>query len=69
MNSPDSSSRTRQGWARTAGICFGSAAALLTATAVVFVGGGLSVPFALGAVAVAVVLLGVAFFARSSSGH
>ena len=52
-----------------AGICLGSAAALLTATAVVFLWGGLSVAFALGAAAVAAVLLGVAFFARSSAGH
>lgn len=69
MNSPESSGKRSQRWARTAGICFGSAAALLTATAVVFVWGGLSVAFALGAAAVAAVLLGVAFFARSSAGH
>lgn len=57
--------RTGRAWARTAGICFGSAAALFSATAVVFVWGGIPVALAVGAAIVAAGLLVLAFVARA----
>lgn len=51
-------------WAQVAGVCFGMAAALLTATALLFVWGGVSVAFAIVAAVVATILLLAGLLAR-----
>ncbi len=72
MKLPDPSGSTCPDWARAAGMVFGSAPALLTATVVVLVLvlvlGGLSLAFAQDAVAVVALLPGVAIVARSRAG-
>jgi len=58
------SRETKHAWARIAGACFGMAAALLTATALLFVWGGISVAFAILAAVVAAALLLAGMLAR-----
>lgn len=48
---------TKHAWSRIAGSCFGFAAALLTATALMFVWRGMTVAFAILAAVVAALLL------------
>jgi CHASE2 domain-containing sensor protein len=55
---------TKHAWARIAGACFGMAAALLTATALLFVWGGIPVVFAILAAVVAAVILLAGMLAR-----
>jgi len=59
----------KHAWARIAGGCFGMAAALLTATALLFVWGGVSVAFAITAAVVAAALLLAGMLARRRAEH
>ncbi len=64
MEPPERSREKKHAWARIAGSCFGMAAALLTATALMFVWGGVSIAFAIVAAVVAAALLLAGMLAR-----
>ncbi len=64
MESSERSHLDKHAWARVAGACFGLAAALLTATSLLFVWGGVSIFFSIVAAVLASVLLLAGVLAR-----